>query len=42
LGIDRVLIMCDVGNVGSRKVIEACGGRFEDRHGGKLRYWIEL
>ncbi|HVX46267.1 MAG TPA: GNAT family N-acetyltransferase [Mycobacteriales bacterium] len=42
LGIDRALIMCDVDNLGSRKVIEAGGGRFEDEHAGKLRYWIEL
>jgi len=27
LGIDPALITCDVDNVGSRKVIEACGGR---------------
>ena len=40
LGIDPALITCDVDNVGSRKVIEAAGGRFEDRRGIKLRYWV--
>jgi len=40
LGIDRVLITCDVDNTGSRKVIEANGGVLEDLRGGKLRYWI--
>ena len=37
--IDRVLITCDVGNVGSRKVIEANGGVLEDERDGKLRFW---
>jgi predicted acetyltransferase len=40
LGIDRALITCDVDNVGSRKVIEACGGEFEDQRGVKLRFWV--
>ena len=39
-GLDRVLVTCDVTNIGSRKVIEAGGGEFEDERGGKLRYWI--
>lgn len=41
LGIERVLITCDTGNVASRKVIEHHGGRLEDERGGKLRFWIE-
>lgn len=41
LGIDRALVTCDYDNVASRKVIERCGGVFEDQRGGKLRYWIE-
>lgn len=41
LGIDAVLVTCDVDNIGSRKVIEACGGVFEDRRSGKLRFWID-
>jgi predicted acetyltransferase len=40
LGIDRVLVTCDEDNTGSRKVIEANGGEFEDQRGIKLRYWI--
>ncbi|HZG07245.1 MAG TPA: GNAT family N-acetyltransferase [Streptomyces sp.] len=40
LGIDPALITCDDTNIASRKVIEACGGVFEDRRGVKLRYWV--
>ncbi|MEU6352879.1 GNAT family N-acetyltransferase [Streptomyces sp. NPDC047072] len=40
LGLGRVLVTCDVVNIGSRKVIEANGGVLEDERGGKLRYWI--
>lgn len=40
LGVDPALITCDTTNTASRKVIEACGGRFEDERGGKLRYWV--
>lgn len=40
LGIDPVLVTCDDTNTGSRKVIEACGGIFEDRRDDKLRYWF--
>ncbi|NGO48381.1 GNAT family N-acetyltransferase [Streptomyces ureilyticus] len=40
LGLERVLVTCDTTNVGSRKVIEANGGEFEDERGGKLRFWI--
>jgi predicted acetyltransferase len=40
LGIDPTLVTCDVDNVGSRKVIEANGGVFEDERSGKLRYWV--
>ncbi|MDQ3627809.1 MAG: GNAT family N-acetyltransferase [Actinomycetota bacterium] len=40
LGIERLLITCDHDNVGSRKVIEACGGALEDRRADKLRYWV--
>jgi predicted acetyltransferase len=41
LGIQRALVTCDVGNVGSRRVIEANGGVLEDERRGKLRYWID-
>ena len=40
LGISSALITCDHDNIGSRKVIEACGGVFEDRRADKLRYWV--
>ncbi|MCF3965237.1 GNAT family N-acetyltransferase [Streptomyces fuscigenes] len=40
LGLDQVLVTCDAANVASRKVIEAVDGRFEDRRGEKLRYWV--
>jgi predicted acetyltransferase len=39
-GIDRALVTCDPDNVASRKVIEACGGEFEDERDGKRRYWV--
>ncbi|MEU5581292.1 GNAT family N-acetyltransferase [Streptomyces huasconensis] len=41
LGLESVLVTCDTDNTGSRKVIEASGGVFEDERGGKLRYWIQ-
>jgi predicted acetyltransferase len=46
-GIDRVLVTCDDGNVGSIAVIEACGGRLENvvdsaADGTRIRrYWID-
>lgn len=46
VGVDPVLVTCDVDNVGSARVIEACGGVFEsvvdDPRDGtpKRRYWI--
>ena len=44
-GIDRVLVTCDLGNVGSRAVIESCGGVLDslvtvDGHPPVLRFWI--
>ncbi|MFJ2769523.1 GNAT family N-acetyltransferase [Streptomyces sp. NPDC087300] len=41
LGLESVLVTCDTDNIGSRKVIEAAGGAYEDERGGKLRYWIQ-
>jgi predicted acetyltransferase len=41
-GIDPVLVTCDEDNVGSRRVIEGAGGRYEDSRLGKRRYWIDL
>ena len=44
LGVDEVLVTCDVGNVASAGVIEACGGEFESVTSGeeppKRRYWF--
>jgi predicted acetyltransferase len=40
LGIDRALITCEVDNAASRKVIERCGGGFEDQRGTKFRFWV--
>ncbi|HET7080157.1 MAG TPA: GNAT family N-acetyltransferase [Chloroflexia bacterium] len=48
MGITRVLITCDEDNIGSKKIIEANGGRFESavtapgQRSRKLRYWIDL
>lgn len=50
LGINPVLVTCDADNAGSRKIIEANGGVFENavpyRRGRsvveKLRYWITV
>jgi predicted acetyltransferase len=44
LGIEEVLVTCDVGNAASAGVIEACGGVFESVASGdgppKRRYWF--
>ena len=40
LGIASALVTCDEDNIGSRKVIEANGGVFEDQRGEKLRFWV--
>jgi predicted acetyltransferase len=40
LGIDRVLVVADEENIGSRTVIERAGGVYEDSRAGKRRYWI--
>jgi predicted acetyltransferase len=44
LGIDDVLVTCDVDNAASAGVIEACGGEFESVASGegtpKRRYWF--
>ena len=48
IGLDRVLITCDADNPGSRRIIEANGGVFEnevpqpDRSVPKQRFWIDL
>lgn len=44
LGIDEVLVTCDIDNAASAGVIEACGGVFESIASGdgapKRRYWF--
>lgn len=48
MGMSKVLVICDVGNVGSQKIIEHCGGVLEDiveqdeNKPSKRRYWITL
>ncbi len=48
LGLRRVLVTCDADNIGSRKIIEANGGRLENEitlpgePTPKRRYWIDL
>lgn len=42
LGLGRVLVTCDESNAGSRRVIEANGGRFEGVQDGIRHYWIDL
>jgi len=47
-GLECVLLTCDESNSGSRKIIEANGGQFENavvvagQADKKLRYWIRL
>jgi len=47
-GLSRVLLTCDETNTGSRKIIEANGGQFENavvvegQADKKLRYWMSL
>ena len=47
-GLCSVLLTCDETNVGSKKIIEANGGHYEnavqqeDTSVKKLRYWIDL
>jgi predicted acetyltransferase len=46
-GVGRVLVTCDEDNLGSRTVIERCGGQLEsvveldDDRAPKRRYWID-
>ena len=48
LGLDRVLVTCDEGNIASAKIIERNGGVLEDTYQEnevavpKRRYWIDL
>ena len=40
LGLECLLLTCDAGNIGSRRVIEANGGLLQDQRGDKLRFWV--
>jgi predicted acetyltransferase len=40
LGIDPVLVTCDIDNEASRRTIEHNGGVYEDTREGKLRFWV--
>lgn len=48
IGMKRVLLTCNEDNIGSKKIIESCGGKLENKlyderiNKNKLRYWIEL
>jgi predicted acetyltransferase len=42
LGLERVLVTCDVENVASRKVILANGGVPDGRAHGEDRFWIDV
>jgi predicted acetyltransferase len=46
LGMDRVLVVCEAGNIASARTIERQGGVLEEirdtGHGAVRRYWIEL
>jgi len=47
IGLKRVLLTCDVDNVGSARVIEICGGVLENVVAGagsvpRRRYWVEV
>jgi predicted acetyltransferase len=42
LGLTRVLLTCDDGNLGSSRVIEANAGVLESNSDGIRRYWIDL
>jgi len=40
LAISSALVTCDTENVASRRVIERCGGQYEDTRNGKMRFWV--
>jgi predicted acetyltransferase len=48
LGMDRVLVTCDITNEASRRIIEANGGILEDvigvegREASTMRFWIDI
>lgn len=47
LGLERALVTCDEGNIGSMRTIERCGGVLEnivavEDGPAKRRYWVDL
>jgi predicted acetyltransferase len=46
IGLDRVLLVCEAGNVASARTIERAGGVLDDERptdlGAVRRYWIEV
>jgi predicted acetyltransferase len=40
LGLEWVLLTCDVDNLASHKVIQTSGGLLPNEIDGKLRYWL--
>ena len=40
LGIEQALLVCERGNVASRRIIERNGGVLEDEREGQLRFWV--
>lgn len=42
LGLERVLLTCDLDNDASRRTIERNGGIYEDTRGIKRRYWFNI
>lgn len=48
MAMERVLVTCDTDNLASRRVIEKCGGEYDDSYVGpeapvgKRKYWIAL
>ena len=42
MGLERVLLTCDVTNLGSSRIIVTNGGVLENELEGKLRYWIAV
>lgn len=42
LGLRRLLVTCDAGNVASQRIIVANGGVLTDRDESTYRYWIDV
>jgi len=40
MGLEQVLVCCAEDNTGSRRIIEAAGGEYEDSRAGQRRYWV--